>query len=81
MHPDPWRRVPPNYIGGITVRFPFLKSKTFWGVVGGAAVYLLKNGTGAGQIAEVIAGAMTLLGLRDAVAKNGTEGAAKAKGE
>jgi len=55
------------------VRFPFLKSKTFWGVVTGTAVYLLKNGTGAAQIAEAIAAAAVLLGLRDGMAKNGKE--------
>ena len=65
------------------MRFPFLKSKTFWGVVTGAAVYLLKNGTGAQAIAEVISGAAIILGLRDGQAKNGAEGVTfqKAKSE
>ncbi len=70
---DPWRRIPPDYVGGVIVRFPFLKSKTFWGVVTGAAVYLLQHGTGAAAIAEVISGAAILLGLRDGLAKNGKE--------
>lgn len=56
------------------MRFPFLKSKTFWGVVSGAAVYLLKTGLSPVAIAEAIAGASVLLGLRDGMAKNGTEG-------
>jgi hypothetical protein len=74
LHPDPWRRSPPDYIGGIVVRFPFLKSKTFWGVVSSAAVYLLKVGLSPVAIAETIAAASIALGLRDGMAKNGPEG-------
>ncbi len=58
------------------MRFPFLKSKTFWGVVTGAAIYLLKHGTGAAAVAEAISGAAIILGLRDGMAKNGKEGEA-----